>query len=217
MIPTPGREVMVVRHSECPVPRLAAAIFLSVSAFVAGAGVSRADPSSSCQSVTAPMVDIPGGDSEPRLRIPLPSGWEVSPTLSPTDPSIRAAILNPALSDSGFTPNAVVTLKKVGSSSGDASRILELQNEILQTKAGVTDLSAAPTRVCGLPAMTSTYTAPVMGSAPARNATSLVVVDDSGDAIHIASVTIQSANPTDDTYSRDARTILDGFQVISAA
>lgn len=205
-----------MHRSDCSLPRLAAlAVCLCASAFGSAAGVSQADPSASgCRSVNAPMIDILGSDSEPRLRIPLPSGWEVSPTLSPTDTSIRMAILNPSQAASGFTPNAVVALRKAGADSPDAGRILEVQNEILQTKAGVTDLSSTPTRVCNLPAMSSTYTAPATRDAPPRKATSLVVVDAAGDTTHIASVTIQSADPADETYSQDAEIILAGFQVI---
>ena len=65
---------------------------------------------------------------------------------------------------------------------------------------------------CSLPRLA----APAAGSAPPRNATSLVVVDDSGDATHMASVTIRRPTPSSETYLRDARTILDGFQVIPA-
>ena len=180
-----------------------------------GGGISHAAPDrSGCQSVSAPMVDIPGGDSEPRLRIPLPSGWEVSPALSPTDASIRLAILNPALADSGFTPNAVAVLKKVDPRSGDALQILELQNEILRTKTDVTELNSMSSEVCGLPAMSATYTAQATGGAPPRKVTSLIVVDESDEATYIASVTIQSADHADETYARDSQIILDGFQVI---
>lgn len=183
-----------------------------------GAGISGADPDySACQPVAAPMVDIPGTESEPQLRIPLPRGWQVSPVTDPTDTSIRMAIINPAMADSGFTPNAVAVLKTIGADGGNARRILDAQNEILQTKAGVTNLSSMPTQICGLPAISSTYTAPASGSAPPRSATSVVVVDEADDATYIASVTIQSADPGNRAYFQDAQIILDGFQVIPAA
>lgn len=182
-----------------------------------GTGTAAAAPDdSACQTVSASMVDVPGTDSEPALRIPVPQGWEIPPALEPADDSIRIALVNPDLASAGFTPNAVIALKKLSSSAGDPQAILAAQGDILVGRAGATDLTSTPTSVCGLPAATITYTAPATAEVAPRRATSLVVVDEEGDTTYVATVTIQSTKPDSGDYADDARTILDGFQVLPA-
>ena len=98
------------------------------------------------------------------MRIPLPPGWERSTKMD--SESIRFAIRNPALSADGFTPNAVVTLQKVGNDMGKPEKVLELQNEQLTKKLKLTDMNTSPTELCGAPALSSTYTAPEVKLGP---------------------------------------------------
>ena len=150
---------------------------VAVAVAIAGAGCSDdgSKPSADkCENVSVPMIDIPTRtDQEPRMRIPQPQGWERTTKLD--SETIRFAIRNPALAADGFTPNAVVTLQKIGLDVGKPKQILDAQNQQLQMKLKVTDLKATEGQVCGLSAEATTYTAPGMGKIPARKATSLAL------------------------------------------
>ncbi len=165
-----------------------------------------------CEQVSAPMTDIPTRtDQEPRLRIPQPQGWERTDKLD--SETIRFALRNQGLTADGFTPNAVVTLQRVGADVGKPQQILDAQNKQLQVKLKVKDLTATPIQVCGSPAQTVAYTAPGMGKIPARKANSVAVVYQDGDVNYVATVTVQTIkdNPT---YAADSATIIKGFQMI---
>lgn len=112
-----------------------------------------------CESVTAPLSDIPTRtDQEPKMRLPVPEGWERSTKMD--SENIRFAIRNQGLAADGFTPNAVVTLQKVASGIGKPEQILDAQNQQLAKKLKVTDMNSTPAQVCGAPAMSTSYTAP---------------------------------------------------------
>lgn len=199
------------------------AVTLAVAAALLAAplatGVAAAAPEATgCQTVEVAMLDVPqADDQEPRLRIPLPDGWEQPQGLDPNDDSIRIAILNPGLAADGFTPNAIVALNRISADGADAQQILDAQNDILVGKAGATDLSTQSDQVCGLPAMTSTYTAPATDTVAPRSAATRVVVYQSSDTTYVATLTIQAVDPETGSYTRDAQTIIDGFQVLGSS
>jgi hypothetical protein len=162
------------------------------------------------------------------MRIPVPPGWERSTKMD--SEQIRFAIRNQGLAADDFTPNAVVTLQKVGIDVGKPEQILEAQNEQLKKKLKLTDLTSTPADVCGAPALSTTYTAPEVDlgkkiprrakdkapplpTIPPRNATSLGVVYRSGDANWVATLTVQTVKPDNQTYIKDAAEILKGFQL----
>lgn len=158
------------------------------------------------------MTDIPTRtDQEPRLRIPQPPGWERTTKLD--SESIRFALRNEGLKSDGFTPNAVVTLQKVGADVGKPQQILDAQNKQLETKLKVKDLVATPTQVCGSTAQTVTYTAPGMGKIPARKATSVAVIYQDGDVNYVSTVTVQTIKDSP-AYAADSATIIKGFQMV---
>lgn len=154
------------------------------------------------------------------MRVPLPPGWERTTKMD--NESIRFAIRNPALAVDGFTPNAVVTLQRVGSDLGKPSQILDAQNDQLAKKLKATDLTSTPTQVCGAPALSSSYTAPEMKVSrnpkvppvPSRRATSLGAVYKGPDANYVATLTVQTVKPDDKTFMQDSETILKGFQLL---
>ncbi|OYN82945.1 LpqN/LpqT family lipoprotein [Mycolicibacterium sphagni] len=192
------------------------AAVLAAALVVAIAGCSdNAKPAAvACAEVSVPMVDIPTRtDQEPRLRLPQPQDWERTTKLD--SDTIRFALRNEKLTDRGFTPNAVVTLQKVGSDLGKPQQILDAQNQQLVAKLKVKDLKTNPTQVCGSTAQSTTYTAPAMGKIPARSATSLAVVYQAGDVNYVTTLTVQTIKPDDPTYAADSATILKGFQVLS--
>lgn len=166
-----------------------------------------------CAEVATPMTDIPArSEQEPRLRLPQPQGWERTTTLD--SDSIRFAIRDPALAADGFTPNAVVTLQKVGADAGKPQQILDAQTQTLVKKLKVTDMQATQGQVCGSPAQAITYTAPKTGKIPARKATSLAAVFQAGDASYVATVTVQTVKAGDPTYAKDSADIIKGFQIL---
>jgi len=211
--------------------RVAAVAGLTVVLTVVAGGCSGNQPNADeCQSVSAPLTDIPTRtDQEPKMRIPVPQGWERSTKMD--SGQIRFAIRNPGLAADGFTPNAVVTLQKVGIDLGKPEQILQAQNEQLTKKLNLTDLSSTSAEICGAPALSTTYTAPevnlgekipqkVRGKAPElptippRTATSLGTVYRSGDANWVATLTVQTVKPDNQSYLKDSEEILTGFQLL---
>lgn len=174
-----------------------------------------------CQTVDAPLSDIPTRtDQEPKMRLPVPQGWERSTKMD--SENIRFAIRNPGLAADGFTPNAVVTLQKVAADIGKPEQILEAQNQQLAKKLKVTDMNSTSAQVCGAPAMSTSYTAPEVKISPKikpippRKATSLGAVYKAGDVTYVATVTVQTVKADNETYTKDAETILKGFQLLPA-
>lgn len=202
--------------------RAAVSVSLAAALAVTIAGCSGNTPAADkCQTVSAPLSDVPTRtDQEPKMRIPVPKGWERSTKRD--NEQIRFAITNPGLAADGFTPNAVVTLQRLGTNVGKPEQILEAQNEQLTKKLKLTDLNATPTTVCGAPALSTTYTAPEIKLGkkapviPARRASQLAAVYRSGDANWVATLTVQTIKPDDQTYTRDAEEILKGFQLVPA-
>lgn len=169
-----------------------------------------------------PLSDIPTRtDQEPKMRIPVPPGWERNTGMD--SESIRFAIRNNDLAAEGFKPNAVVTLQKVPGDVGKPEQILNAQNDQLSQKLKVTDMTSTSAEVCGSPAMSTTYTAPEVDLSkrnpkapkiPPRKATSLGVVFRNGDANYVATLTVQTVKPDDPTYQQDSANILKGFQLL---
>ena len=199
-------------------PVLAAVLVAALTVTVAGC--SSGKPSAAkCQSVSAPLTDIPTRtDQEPKLRIPVPSGWERSTKMD--SEQIRFSLRNQALTADGFTPNAVVTLQKVAGDIGKPDQILQAQQEQLTKKLNLKDVTNTSTNVCGATALSSTYTTPELKLSPkippipARRATSLGAVYRAGDSNYVATVTVQTIKPDDPTYVKDSQEILTGFQLI---
>ncbi|WP_445170480.1 LpqN/LpqT family lipoprotein [Mycolicibacterium sp. Dal123E01] len=188
---------------------------LAALAVVAVAGCSDdAKPvAAKCDEVSVPMIDIPTRtDQEPRLRLPQPKGWERTTKLD--SETIRFALRSEGLTVEGFTPNAVVTLQKVGTDVGKPQKILDAQDQQLVARLKVKDLKSTPATVCGSLAQSTTYTAPAVGKIPARSASALAVVYQAGDVNYVTTVTVQTIKPDNPTYSADSAAILKGFQIL---
>lgn len=198
--------------------RAAVAVGLAVALGVSGCSGNK--PSADkCETVSAQLTDIPTRtDQEPKLRIPMPAGWERSTQMD--SEQIRFALRNPALAADGFTPNAVVTLQKVGADLGKPEQILQAQTDQLVKKLKLTDVVSNPTTVCGAPALSSTYTTPELKlgpkvpPVPPRKATSLGMVYRGGDSNYVATVTVQTVKADNQTYQNDSAEILKGFQIL---
>ncbi len=200
--------------------RVAVSAALAAAVLASATGCSGSKPSAEkCQTVSAALTDIPTRtDQEPKLRIPVPEGWERSTQMD--SEQIRFAIRSPKLSADGFVPNAVVTLQRAPTDLGKPEQILQAQTDQLTKKLSLTDVSSTQTKVCGAPALSSTYTTPEMKlgknipPVPARKAASLGVVYRGGDANYVATVTVQTVKADNQTYVADSETILTGFQIL---
>jgi hypothetical protein len=171
-----------------------------------------ASDASLCETVDAPLTTIPAvKDDEPVMKIPHPQGWERSTKLD--SELFRFAMINRSLATDDFTPNLVVTLESVpGMEQPD--RVFESQREGLESTFGATDLRITEHTLCGLPAETVRYLTPAMGNLAPHPGTVVIAVLHTDDATYAATVTIQTADPRNPTYQRDADTILKGFQLL---
>lgn len=197
-----------------------AAVLVTGALAVSMAGCSSGQLSADkCQTVSAPLTDVPTRtDQEPKMRIPVPEGWERSTKMD--SENIRFAIRNPGLAAEGFTPNAVITLQRVAADIGNPQQILDAQNQQLAKKLKVTDMKSNSAEVCGAPAMSTSYTAPEVkispkiNPIPPRKATSLGAVYKTGEATYVATVTVQTIKDDNPTYVSDSEMILKGFQLL---
>lgn len=165
-----------------------------------------------CVSVSAPLDDIPTeDDTEPLLRIPVPDGWERN-TMMDND-VIRYSIVSSDLVADGFATNAVVTLESVRGSQ-DPAEVFDQNRANLETGLGAFDLETVDTTTCGLPAETTYYIAPRMGSAPERPVVMHAVVAEDGGYTFLATLTIQTTEPDNPQYIDDTQEIVDGFQMV---
>ncbi|WP_313673024.1 LpqN/LpqT family lipoprotein [Mycolicibacterium sp.] len=200
-----------------------AAVVAGLAVGLVVSGCSGNKPSAEkCETVSAQLTDVPTRtDQEPKLRVPVPAGWERSTQMD--SEQIRFALRSPGLAADGFTPNAVVTLQKVNSDLGKPEQILKAQSDQLAKKLNLTDVTSTSTRVCGAPALSSSYTTPELKLGPKippippRKATSLGVVYRGGDANYVATVTVQSVKADNPTYVKDSEEILKGFQILPPA
>lgn len=165
-----------------------------------------------CATADAPLEDIPSEDDrEPRLRIPVPAGWERNSMMD--SQIIRYAVVATDLISNGFATNAVVTLESArGNQTPDA--VFEQNRGNLETMMGAFDLQTESNTTCGFPSETTRYMAPPMGPAPQRPIIMHAVVATSEATTYLATVTIQTTDGDNPTYIRDSQEIVDGFQML---
>jgi hypothetical protein len=163
---------------------------------------------------SAPLADVPTrGNGEPQLRVPAPAGWERATLLD--SELIRYALVNKSMMANRFAPNVVVGLEVIHSDL-DAEQVFAAERQGL-INGGGTNLTTSDQTVCGLPAQQVDYTLPALGTIAPHPARFLVAVIHTGGKTYAASVTVQTTEPDDNGYRRDAETILRGFQVVLPA
>ena len=179
---------------------------------VAAADMGKAaSDGSECTAVDAPLTTIPGhGDDEPVMKIPQPDGWE-RVTMMDSE-LIRFTMRNISLANDGFASTAVVTLE---SQRGIAEprEVFDGQHAALDG-LGATDVQITEHILCGLPAETLNYVAPAIGPVGPHPAMVVCVVLQTDDATFSVTATVQTADPDNPTYRRDAEMILTGFQML---
>jgi Probable lipoprotein LpqN len=167
---------------------------------------------SDCTSVDAPMTRIPGHtDEEPVLSIPQPAGWERVRMMD--SDLIRFTMRNQSLATDGFAPTAVVTLES-HRGLADPREVFDAQQDALEHAIGATDLAVTQTTVCELPAETIDYTTPTLGLLPPHPARVVTAVLTTEDTTYAMTMTVQSGDPDNPVYKRDAEMILSGFQML---
>jgi hypothetical protein len=167
---------------------------------------------SQCETVDAPLTTIPAlRDDDPVMKIPQPQGWVRTTKLD--SELFRFAMTNRSLISNGFGSNVVVTLESApGIEPPDG--VFESQRGALESTFGATDLSATEHTLCGLPAETVQYQTPAMGNLSPHPGTVMMTVLHTDDKTYAATVTIQTGDPANPTYQRDAEAILTGFQFL---
>jgi hypothetical protein len=179
-----------------------------------------------CTHVDAPMLDVPTTSStEPQMRIPQPPGWERSTELEDPDEGIRFTLANSDLV-ANEPPQNVVDVVVESVPDADAQTIFdEFQAslvQILDEEGLPADLTRTAGTLCGLPSETVTLAGADMRMGAAVNAlpgdpaTALLVVTESGGDTYLIAV-VQTIEPDNPTYQRDAETILTGFEVLPLA
>jgi hypothetical protein len=171
-----------------------------------------ASEASHCDEVDAPLTTIPAvKDGEPVLKIPQPPGWERSTMMD--SELIRFAMLNDSLANETFAPNVVVTLESApGIEEPDV--VFDSQRQALEAAFGATGLRVIERTLCGLPAETVHYQTPVLGNVPPHPAMAVLGVLHTDDMTYAVSVTVQTTDPENPVYRRDAEEILKGFQLL---
>lgn len=174
----------------------------------------KGDPSA-CAHFDGQLLDIPArGAAEPQLRIPQAAGWNRNTKLD--SEVVRFVLANADLTANQFAPNIVVTLEDAP--KADVQTIFTQQHANLVKLAGAQDLTSEPATVCGLPAETITFTAAPTGpGAHSRVVTMLSVPTIVGGHQYLVTATVQTTEPDNPTYQHDAKTFLDGFQVLPSA
>lgn len=168
-----------------------------------------------CTKVDAPLMDAGTRyDSEPRVKIPVPAGWE---RYTGMDAGVaRLAIINTSLTKRGFTPNAVYTLDKIPGNI-DAGKALKQERDGLENRGGAKDLVVTPDTVCGLPAQTIHYTGTIPPSVGPHPGVMREAVLNSGNNTYVITLVLQTTDPDNPVWQRDSKTILDGLQILPPA
>jgi hypothetical protein len=170
---------------------------------------------SDCEPVSAPLTAIDSrADGEPQLKIPQPPGWERASMLD--SDVIRFTMRNKDLVSEHFMPTAVVTLESV-SGDTDTKTVFEQERGALVDRLGATGLHTMETTRCGDDAEIVDYDAPSMGNIPPRKVKTLMVAAAYNDNTYVTTVTVQSTDPDNATYTRDTGMVLAGFQMLPPA
>ena len=170
---------------------------------------------SACTPVDAKMTKVPFHvDDEPVMKIPQPDGWE-RVTMMDSE-LIRFTMRNPSLAKDGFAPTAVVTLENQGGEH-DPREVFDSQRSVLENGVGATNVTATPATLCDLPAETLEYTTPPIGPIAPHPAKVLCAVMQTDTKTFAMTLTLQTSDPDNPTYKRDAEKIMTGFQMLPPA
>jgi hypothetical protein len=158
------------------------------------------------------LTTIPAlGDDEPVMKIPQPQGWDRSTMMD--SELIRFAMGNPNLTKDGFASNVVVTLESAPGIE-DPNVVFDTMRGAMESDFGATEVRVTGHTLCGLPAQIMHYQTPVIGNIAPHPGSAVVAVLHTENTTYAVSVTIQTADPDNPVYRRDADLILNGFQML---
>lgn len=168
---------------------------------------------SACATSESAMVDVPARSAlEPQLRLPEPQGWTRFTQLD--SELIRYALVNRSLIAEQFAPNIVITIE--AAPPGDAQTVYDQAQQNLTRIAGAKDMSTEAVTVCGLPAEKLQFRTPSMGApGPDQHVQALQILTSSGSRPYLVTATVQTKDPDNPTYQRDADLLLSGLQVLA--
>lgn len=164
-----------------------------------------------CNHVDAPMADISAqDDSEPLLRVPQPAGWVRDASLDNT--LIRYRMVDNSLAKYILPPNIVVSLVHISNVEPKAE--FDKQQQALQAMPANSNLVSSRGKQCGYPAASLSFNQPPIapGTPPrALRVRSMLV----GKGAHqfLVTATVQTNDPDNPAYQKDAQIMLDGLQV----
>ena len=113
-----------------------------------------------------------------------------------------------------FAPNIVITIE--AAPPGDAQTVYGQAQQNLTRIAGAKDMSTEAVTVCGLPAEKLQFRTASMGApGPAQHVQALQILTTSGTQPYLVTATVQTKDPDNPTYQRDAGLLLTGLQVLA--
>ncbi|EIU49306.1 hypothetical protein MA3A0930S_1567 [Mycobacteroides abscessus 3A-0930-S] len=163
-----------------------------------------------CSSVSVPLLDVPlDNDSEPRVEVPQPTGWERINRFE--SGVVRVYLAAPDLQAGGFVPNATVAIANLSGKAGTEEAAFAAERGGLES-FGVTDLVEAQGAICGYPSRTMTYNMG-LGNIPAHRVTTTIVAVKNNTKMYTVGVSVQALDDTVRGFDTARETILAGLQV----
>lgn len=163
-----------------------------------------------CSSVTVPLLEVPlDNDSEPRVEVPQPSGWERINRFE--SGVVRIYLAAPDLQANGFVPNATVAIANLSGKASTEDAAFATERAGLES-FGVTDLIEAQGTICGYPSKTLTYNMG-LGNIPAHRVTTTIVAVKNNTKMFTVGVSVQALDDTVRGFDSARETILAGLQV----
>ncbi|MBA0048516.1 LpqN/LpqT family lipoprotein [Mycobacteroides sp. LB1] len=163
-----------------------------------------------CNSVTVPLMEVPlDNDSEPRVEVPQPAGWERVKRFESGVVRIYLAATN--LQSNGFVPNATVAIANLTGKASNEDAAFAAERSGLES-FGVTDLVEAAGTICGYPSKTLTYNMG-LGPIPSHRVTTTLVAVKNGSKVFTIGVSVQALDDTVRGFDTGRETILSGLQV----
>lgn len=163
-----------------------------------------------CSSVAVPLLEVPlDNDSEPRVEVPQPSGWERINRFE--SGVVRVYLAAPDLQASGFVPNATVAIANLSGKASTEDAAFATERAGLES-FGVTDLIEAQGTICGYPSKTLTYNMG-LGNIPAHRVTTTIVAVKNNTKMFTVGVSVQALDDTVRGFDSARETILAGLQV----
>lgn len=163
-----------------------------------------------CNSVTVPLMEVPlDNDSEPRVEVPQPSGWERVKRFE--SGVVRIYLAASGLESNGFVPNATVAIANLTGKVSSEDAAFAAERAGLES-FNVTDLVEVPGTICSYPSKTMTYNM-ALGPIPAHRVTTTIVAVKNGSKIFTIGVSVQALDDTVPGFDSARETILAGLQV----